>query len=111
MLPAWRGGSSLSHEPCTKRNTKKDERCRVSGEEREKRTTPRRAFGSLSGSEYRGPGARCSRSVRWGTDVPGTHWREGEAGHHALLEGPLGETPGSPTVSMKLQKIAEQAQR
>jgi RNA-directed DNA polymerase len=48
---------------------------------------------------------------RWGTDVPGTHWREGDAGHHVCLEGPMGDTPGSPTVSMKLQKIAEQAQR
>src|SRR2546427_12869669 len=27
------------------------------------------------------------------------------------LEGPLGETPGSPTVSMKLQSIATQAKR
>ncbi len=41
----------------------------------------------------------------------GTHWREGEAGHHVFLEGPMGDTPGSPTVSMKLQRIAEQAQR
>jgi hypothetical protein len=40
----------------------------------------------------------------------GTHWREGEAGHTVVLEGPLGETPGSPTVSRKLQSIAEQAQ-
>jgi hypothetical protein len=52
-----------------------------------------------------------SGSGRWGTDVPGTHWREGDAGHHVCLEGPMGDTPGSPTVSMKLQNIAEQAQR
>jgi len=31
------------------RDTKKDERYKVSGEERENRTTPRRATGSLSG--------------------------------------------------------------
>src|SRR5262247_1422554 len=30
---------------------------------------------------------------------------------HDLLEGPMGETPGSPTVSMKLQRIAQQAKR
>ena len=52
-----------------------------------------------------------SWSGRWGTDVPGTHWREGDAGHNVFLEGPMGETPGSPTVSMKLQSIAEQAKR
>ena len=39
----------------------------------------------------------------------GTHGREGTAGHNVFLEGPMGETPGSPTVSMKLQNIAEQA--
>ena len=66
------------------------------------RSDPRRAGGSLSGAEYRG---------RWGTATHGTHWREGNAGHHVFLEGPLGETPGSPTVSMKLQRIAQQAKR
>jgi RNA-directed DNA polymerase len=35
----------------------------------------------------------------------------GNAGQHVCLEGPLGETPGSPTVSMKLQRIAQQAKR
>ena len=35
----------------------------------------------------------------------------GNAGQNVCLEGPLGETPGSPTVSMKLQSIAQQAQR
>src|SRR5437867_11433450 len=39
------------------RDTKQDERSKVSGEEREHRTTPRRATGSLSGPESRGPGA------------------------------------------------------
>ncbi|MFQ5853938.1 MAG: reverse transcriptase domain-containing protein [Candidatus Binatia bacterium] len=48
---------------------------------------------------------------RWGTEVRGTHCREGEAGHNVFLEGTMGDTPGSQTVSMKLQRIAEQAQR
>ena len=46
---------------------------------------------------------------RWGTSVPGTPLREGAAGHHVFLEGPRGETPGSPTVTMQLQRIAQQA--
>ncbi len=54
-----------------KRVTKKEERgTKVSGEDRENRTNPRRAFGSLSGSLYRGLGASSSWSGRWGTDVP-----------------------------------------
>src|SRR5438128_1283052 len=91
------------------RDPKKDERYKGSGEERENRTPPRRATGSLSGPEYRGPGALCFWAGRWGTNVSGTHCREGEAGHHVFLEGPLGETPGSPTVSMQLQSMAQQA--
>lgn len=39
----------------------------------------------------------------------GTHRREGEAGHNVDLEGTMGDTPGSQTISMKLQRIAEQA--
>jgi RNA-directed DNA polymerase len=35
----------------------------------------------------------------------------GNAGQHERLEGPLGETPGSPTVSRQLQSIAQPAQR
>jgi hypothetical protein len=46
-----------------------------------------------------------------GNRAPGTHGREGNAGHNVCLEGPLGETPGSPPVSMKLQSMAQQAQR
>jgi RNA-directed DNA polymerase len=49
--------------------------------------------------------------VRWGTEVQGTHWREGEAGHDVLLGGEMGDTPRSQTVSTKLQQIAEQARR
>ena len=41
----------------------------------------------------------------------GTHGRKGTAGHNVFLEGPMEETPGSPTVSMTLQRIAEQAKR
>jgi RNA-directed DNA polymerase len=46
---------------------------------------------------------------RWGTEVQGTHCREGEAGHNVLLGGEMGDTPRSQTVSTKLQQIAEQA--
>jgi hypothetical protein len=35
--------------------------------------------------------------------------REGTAGYHVVLGGPMAETPGSPPVSMKLQRIAQQA--
>ncbi len=48
--------------------------------------------------------------VRWGTKAHGTHCREGEAGHNVFLEGPMGDTPGSPTISTKLQRIATQAE-
>ena len=68
-------------------------------------------MGSLSGSEYRWPGPKGSGSGRWGTSVPGTYLREGDAGPPVFLEGPLGETPGSPTVSMPLQRMAQQAKR
>ena len=59
-----------------KRDTKPAERHTGSGKDREHRTTPRRAIGSLSVSEYRRSGALRSGAGRWGTDVPGTHWRE-----------------------------------
>jgi hypothetical protein len=68
----------------------------------DKRSDPKWAGGSLSGASDRG---------RWGTTAHGTHGREGDAGHHAFLGGPLGETPGSRTVSMQLQSIAQQAKR
>jgi RNA-directed DNA polymerase len=41
----------------------------------------------------------------------GTHWREGDAGHHVLVDGKTGDTLRSPTVTTKLQQIAEQAAR
>jgi group II intron reverse transcriptase/maturase len=53
----------------------------------------------------------ASRSGTWGTEVQGTHGREGEAGHDVSLEGKTGETLSSQTVSTKLQWIAEQAVR
>jgi hypothetical protein len=56
--------------------------------------------GSLSGAYYR---------RRWGTEAQRTHWREGDAGHHAAPDGPTGETLRSPTVTPKLQRIAAQA--
>jgi len=56
--------------------------------------------GSLSGAYDR---------RRWGTEAQRTHWREGDAGHHAAPDGPTGETLSSPTVTPKLQRIAAQA--
>ncbi len=47
---------------------------------------------------------------RWGTKAHGTHCREGEVGHNVFLEGPMGDTLGSPTISTKLQRIANQAE-
>ena len=49
------------------------------------------------------------RPRRWGTEAQGTHCREGEAGHHVLLEGDMGDTSRSPTIATKLQRIAKQA--
>ena len=46
---------------------------------------------------------------RWGTRAQGTHCREGETGHHVLLDRPTGDTLRSPTVSTTLQQIADQA--
>src|SRR5215475_12064010 len=91
------------------RDTKPDERDKVAGEEREHCTPPRRATGRLRGPEDRRPGAPCVWAGRWGPDVPGPHGRAGEAGPPALLAGPLGETPGSPTLAMPLQSMAQQA--
>src|SRR5210317_360798 len=48
--------------------------------------------------------------VRWGTKAHGTHCREGEAGHNVFLERSMGDTLGSPTISTKLQRIANQAE-
>ena len=49
------------------------------------------------------------RLRRWGTEAQGTHCREGETGHTVFLEGTMGDTQGSQTISMKLQRIAKQA--
>lgn len=38
-----------------------------------------------------------------------THCREGEAGYNVFLEGTMGDTRKSPTISIKTQKIASQA--
>ena len=46
---------------------------------------------------------------RRGTEAQGTRSREGEAGHNVLLEGKMGDTPRSPTISTRLQQIAQQA--
>src|SRR5262245_56868373 len=91
------------------RDTKPDARDKGAGEEREHCTPPRRATGRLSGPEDRRPGAPCVWSGRWCPDVPVPPGRAGEAAPHALLAGPLGETPGSPTRAMPLPSMAPQA--
>jgi RNA-directed DNA polymerase len=51
-----------------------------------------------------GPGTR-------GTEAQGTRGRDGDAGHHASLEGTTGGSSRPQTVSTKLQRLAEQARR
>ena len=51
----------------------------------------------------------ADQSAARGSEVQATRVREGEVGHNVLLEGNTGETSSSPTVSTKLQRIAEQA--
>ena len=46
---------------------------------------------------------------RWGSETQATHCSEGEAGHNVLMEGKMGDTQRSPTISTKLHQIAEQA--
>jgi hypothetical protein len=108
---SWRWEAALASQArlAEERNTKHEQRCQGSGKEREHRTPPRRASGSLSGPEYRWLGARSSRPGRGGPTGPGPHCRDGAAGPHGFLEGPLGATAGSPTVSMTLQRSAPQA--
>jgi hypothetical protein len=40
-----------------------------------------------------------------------THCREGEAGYNVFLEGTMGDTPRSPTISTQNQGIASQVAR
>ncbi len=49
------------------------------------------------------------RLERWGTDVPGTHYREGEAGCNVSLVRTMGDTQRSQTISPNNQRIAEHA--
>src|SRR5437870_6454511 len=84
-----RRGEEASASPTSlarARDTKPAARPKASGKEREHRTPPRGAIGSLRGASYRRLGAVRSWAGRWGTDVPGTHWREGAAGHHVFWE-------------------------
>lgn len=79
--------ASASHPSLAQARDTKPEACpKASGQEREHRTPPRWAIGSLSGAEYRRLGAVRFWSGRWGTDVPGTHGREGDAGPHVFWE-------------------------
>lgn len=45
---------------------------------------------------------------RWGSEAQATHCREGEAGHNVSLEGTMGDTQKSPTISTQNQGIAVQ---
>lgn len=49
------------------------------------------------------------RPGRWGSDAQATHCREGETGCDVLMEGKVGDTSRSQTISTKLQQIAKQA--
>ena len=44
--------------------------------------------------------------IRWGSEAQATHRREGEAGHNVSLEGTMGDTQRSPTISTENQGIA-----
>jgi hypothetical protein len=44
--------------------------------------------------------------VRWGSEAQATHCREGEAGYNVSLEGTMGVTQRSPTISTETQGIA-----
>ena len=48
-------------------------------------------------------------TVRWGSETQATHCSEGKAGHNVLMEGNMGDTQRSQTISTKLNQIAEQA--
>lgn len=50
-----------------------------------------------------------ARPGRWETEAQGTRCSEVETGHNAFLEGPMGDTQRSLTISTKLQRIANQA--
>ena len=48
--------------------------------------------------------------LRWKSiAAQATHRREGEAGHNVRLEGKMGDTSRSQTISTQIQEIAEQA--
>ena len=47
-------------------------------------------------------------SVRWGSEAQATHCREGEAGYNVSLEGTMGDTQRSQTISTEFQGIAQQ---
>jgi hypothetical protein len=77
------------------------------GNASDKRRVPRQAgWQSLRSRVPRGCGETC-RPRRWGTEAQGTRWREGAAGQSVRLGGTMGETSRLPTISTKLQRIAE----
>ena len=110
-LPAWRGGVRLAYEPCASKGHKASGAPQGIGEgegapnapemghwQSSRSIVPQAGSGALLGGKV---GNRCPRDPREG--------RRRRASR--FLGGPLGETPGSPTVSMQLQSIAQQATR
>ena len=47
-------------------------------------------------------------AVRWGSETLATHCRKGEAGYNVFLEGTMGDTQKSQTISTENQGIALQ---
>src|SRR5262249_30954867 len=83
-------------------------------------------WGKPPGRHVRGGGWKRGRwsdeapapsSKEWRSETPDLRRRApvldttGDAGHHERLDRPTGETPGSPTVSMQRQNMAQPAQR
>ncbi len=52
-----------------------------------------------------------SKERKWGTDVQGTHLREGETGHNVPFEGDIALSPKKAEVYTRLERIAEQARQ
>jgi hypothetical protein len=51
---------------------------------------------------------QIARTGRWGSEAQATHRREGEAGYNVSLEGTMGDTQKSQTISTENQGIASQ---
>ena len=110
-LPAGRGGVRLAHEPCASKGHKARGVTQGIGEGEGAPNAPE--MGQWQSSRrivpQAGSGARLVGKVgnRWPRDP--LEGRRSRASR--FLGGPMGETPGAPTVSRKLQRMAQQAKR